>query len=252
MTSPMRLTVLGSGTCVPSLKRNAPGALLEAADQKLLVDCGSGTLLQLERAGGSYRTVDAVFITHTHPDHVTDLVPLLHALDHTPDFERTRSLRIVGPPAVRTWLEQCAPRLLGAPRSFALELVDMPSALGFGALHVSSCPTRHTDASLAYRFEHDGRALVLTGDAEHDDGLVRLARGADLLVADCSFPDELRVAGHMTASDCGRLATAAGVKHLVLSHLYPTRFPEEHRLEQARAEFSGTISIAEDLAAFEV
>jgi ribonuclease BN (tRNA processing enzyme) len=248
----MRLIVLGSGTCVPSLKRNAPGALLDAAGQKLLVDCGSGSLLQLERAGQSYRHIDAVFVTHTHPDHVSDLVPLLHALHYTPDFERTRALSIIGPPPLRTWLAQCAPGLLDAPRSFALELVDMPSALDLGALHVLSCPTQHTDASLAYRFEHGGRALVLTGDAEHDDRLACLARDADLLVADCSFPDELKVAGHMAASDCGRLATAAGVKHLVLSHLYPTRFPEAHRLEQARAEFSGTISVAEDLVEFEV
>ena len=69
----MKLIVLGSGTCVPSLKRNAPGYYIEAEDYRILVDCGSGTLLQLERAGRNYKDLDAVFITHRHPDHFADL-----------------------------------------------------------------------------------------------------------------------------------------------------------------------------------
>ena len=76
----MKLIILGSGTCVPSLKRSAPGYYLHAEDWQALVDCGSGTLLQLERAGKSYKDIDAVFITHGHPDHFADLMPLVHAL----------------------------------------------------------------------------------------------------------------------------------------------------------------------------
>ncbi|HHN65197.1 MAG TPA: ribonuclease Z, partial [Nitrospirae bacterium] len=80
----MQLLILGSGTCVPSLQRNAPGYLLELEGMRVLVDCGSGILLQLERAGRSYRDIDAVFITHSHPDHISDLMPLIHALIATP------------------------------------------------------------------------------------------------------------------------------------------------------------------------
>jgi ribonuclease BN (tRNA processing enzyme) len=69
----MKLIVLGSGTGVPSLVRNAPGYFTEALGQELLLDCGSGTLLQMERVGKRYHTLDAVLMTHTHPDHIGDL-----------------------------------------------------------------------------------------------------------------------------------------------------------------------------------
>src|SRR4030066_2105550 len=93
----MKLIILGSGTCVPSLKRSAPGYYLQAEDWQALVDCGSGTLLQLERAGKSYKDIDAVFITHGHPDHFADLMPLIHALLATPKFRREKDLYIVAP-----------------------------------------------------------------------------------------------------------------------------------------------------------
>ena len=68
----MQLIVLGSGTTVPSALRNAAGYYLAVHNQEFLIDCGSGVLVQLERTGKSYRTLDAVFITHTHPDHIGD------------------------------------------------------------------------------------------------------------------------------------------------------------------------------------
>ncbi len=76
----MKGTILGSGTGVPSLSRHAPGYLLEVEEgRRWLVDCGSGTLLQLERLQKSFRTLDGAFITHTHVDHIGDLMPLIHA-----------------------------------------------------------------------------------------------------------------------------------------------------------------------------
>jgi ribonuclease BN (tRNA processing enzyme) len=248
----MRLVILGSGTCVPSLERNAPGYLLEAGGKKMLVDCGSGTLLQLEKVGESYQSIDAVFITHTHPDHVADLMPLLQALRATPGYERKEHLSVIGPPPVHVFVDQCAPLLMRSTGPFALELIEMPARLELGPLTVSSCPTQHTDASLAYRFEEGNASLVITGDADYDRRLVELSRGARLLVADCSFPDELKTPGHMTPSECGRLAQAAGVERLVLSHLYPSSQPDRKRLEQCQAVFAGTVMVAEDLMKLEV
>ena len=248
----MLIRVLGSGTGVPSLERNAPAYLLRADGLRLLVDCGSGTLLQLERAGETYRQIDAVFITHTHPDHTADLVPLIHALCHTPGFERRADLLVVGPPDVRTWLEHCAAGVLRAARTFDLRLVDMPDRLALGALRVRACATRHTDTSLAYRFEHGQRSIAFTGDAELDETLTRLCAGVDLLVADCSYPDELATSGHMSASDCGHLARKAGARHLLLSHLYPTAQPDAIRVTQAGRVFEGAITLAADLAAFDL
>jgi ribonuclease BN (tRNA processing enzyme) len=113
----MKLTVLGSGTCVPSLKRNAPGYLLEADGLQALVDCGSGILLQLEKAGRSYRDIDAVFITHRHPDHFADLIPLVQALLATPNYKREKDLFIIAPEGFRAYYNMTVSSLLsGAGR----------------------------------------------------------------------------------------------------------------------------------------
>jgi ribonuclease BN (tRNA processing enzyme) len=247
----VRLIVLGSGTCVPSLRRNAPGYLLLAGGSRLLIDCGSGTLLQLERVGQSYREIDAVCITHTHPDHVADLVPLLHALRATPGYVRTRKLPILGPPSVRALLERAYPRLLSGA-AFAVPCIEMPGAVELGSVQMSACRTPHTDDSVAYRIEEQNGSVVLTGDTDYDEGLVAFARGADLLVADCSFPDQLKAAAHMSSSDCGRLAREARVGRLLLSHLYPTELPEALRLSECRAIFGGPVQLAEDLIEIEI
>jgi ribonuclease BN (tRNA processing enzyme) len=251
MLLPMKLIVLGSGTCVPSLQRHAPGYLLLEGSQQLLIDCGSGTLFQLERAGRSYRSIDAVCITHTHPDHVADLVPLLQALRVTPGFVRSQELLILGPPSVRTLLERAYPWLLGA-EAFVTRCIEMPGRHQFATLRVNSCATQHTDDSVAYRFEAGGRSLVITGDADYDSALVEFARGADLLVADCSFPDRLKIRGHMSASECGRLAEQAGVGRLLLSHLYPVEAGDAARLHESRAVYRGPVELAEDLAQWQV
>jgi ribonuclease BN (tRNA processing enzyme) len=247
----VRLIVLGSGTCVPSLRRNAPGYLLLAGGRQLLVDCGSGTLLQLERIGRSYRGIDAVCITHTHPDHIADLVPLLHALRATPGYVRTRDLPIFGSVAVRVLLERAYPRLLSGP-AFGVPCIEMPGTVELGSVRVSACRTAHTDDSVAYRIEEQSRSVVLTGDTDYDGGLVAFARGAELLVADCSFPDQLKVAGHMSSSECGRMAREAGVARLLLSHLYPTELAEAVRLTECRAVFAGPVELAEDLVEVEI
>ena len=76
----MKLTVLGSGTCIPSPARNAPGYLLQVHDRHILVDCGSGISRQLVRTGYTCSVLDCIFLTHLHPDHCADLVAIVQAL----------------------------------------------------------------------------------------------------------------------------------------------------------------------------
>ena len=93
----MQLTILGSGTCVPSLKRSSPANFLKIKDKNILIDCGVGTLRQLLKAKLGYRALDIVFITHFHPDHISELDALIQALLWTPGFNRQKDLFLVGP-----------------------------------------------------------------------------------------------------------------------------------------------------------
>jgi len=248
----MKLIVLGSGTCVPSLKRNAPGYYLEVSNQEILIDCGSGTLLQLERAGKSYRSIDAVFITHTHPDHISDLVPLIQALLFTPGFRRKKELLLAGPKGFRNIYERCISSLMKMPEAFHIKIVEMEDRLVLGPLSVFSARTIHAKESLAYRFEKQGKSVVITGDCDYDKNLIRFSEDADILVIDCSFPDALKVKGHLTPGECGLIANEARVKMLILSHIYPSEQTDEERLRSCKRFFEGDAKIAEDLMEIEL
>lgn len=243
----MKVTVLGSGTCVPSLTRNAPGYHMEADNCSVLIDCGSGTLYQLERAKKSYKDIDAVFITHRHPDHFADLMPLIHALLATPDFKRTKDLAIVAPGGFNAYYEKAVAPILGKPKDFFIDLIEIEDKLEFGPFNVFTEKTAHSPDSIAYRFEHGNRSIVFTGDADFDQSLIEFSIETDLLIADCSFPDHEKVKGHLTPKECGLVAKKAGVKRLLLSHLYPSKIPDNERLKQCREVFAGNVSIAEDL-----
>jgi ribonuclease BN (tRNA processing enzyme) len=243
----MKLIVLGSGTCVPSLKRNAPGYYLEADDCRVLVDCGSGTLRQLEKAGRSYKNIDAVFITHKHPDHFADLMPLVHALLAAPGSKREEDLFIFGPEDFIRYFDKSVAPVLGKLRDLSVQLIAADDRLSFGPLRIFTEKTIHSAGSMAYRFEHNGKSVVFTGDADYDQGIIEISITADLLVADCSFPEADKVKGHLSAKECGIVAKKAGVKKLLLSHLYPSDSPDIERINESRKAFDGEILLAEDL-----
>ncbi len=243
----MKLIILGSGTCVPSLKRNAPGYYLEADGCRILIDCGSGTLLQLEKAGRSYRDIDAVFITHKHPDHFADLMPLVHALLATPNLNRKSDLYIFSPKGFMEYYEASVASVLGHPKEFAVRNMEIQDKFDYGPFNIITAKTIHSRDSIAYRFECGGKSVVFTGDADYDQGVIALAQNTDLLIADCSFPDAVKAKGHLSAKECGMVAAKAGAKKLVLSHLYPADSPDTDRSRESGENFHGEIVLAEDL-----
>ena len=248
----MKLIILGSGTCVPSLKRSAPGYYLQAEDWQALVDCGSGTLLQLERAGKSYKDIDAVFITHRHPDHFADLMPLIHALIATPKFMREKDLYIVASGGFIAYYEKAIAPIIGKPRDFSVETIEIQDKLDVGPFNVFAVNTIHSADSVAYRFEQSGKSVVFTGDTDYDHGIIEISINADLLIADCSFPDSQKTKGHLSAKECGLIAKKAGAKKLVLSHLYPADTPDTARVREAEEVFDGKVILAEDLMVIDI
>jgi ribonuclease BN (tRNA processing enzyme) len=243
----MKVTILGSGTCVPSLKRAAPSYLIDTGGYKYLIDCGSGTLLQLLKAGHDYRDINGVFITHAHPDHVSDLMPLIHALVATPGFNRKKPLLIVAPPKVIDFYQECLLLLMKKPKDFIIETLSPKGKMMIEENILYSTKTIHSDDSMAYRFETSSSSVVFTGDADYSDTLVDFSQSADILIADCSFPDEMKTQGHMTPRECGILAEKAKVRTLVLSHIYPVGVSDDTLLKQCSSVFKGMILIAHDL-----
>lgn len=249
----MELIFLGTGTGVPSARRGSPGLAVVEGDAALLIDSGPGVLRQLARAGRSYNDLDAILYTHFHPDHTADLAPYLFATRYWPGFTRRTPARIVGPEGLvklAGHFRDAYGRWVEPPDDLVVwqELpVGRRSGFDIGPFRIEAGPVHHNPESLGYRLaDADGRVLAVTGDTEYGPDLVALARDADLLVAECSFPDGHERDGHMTPAQVGRAAREARVKALALTHFYPETDGCD-LLAALRREYDGPATLAEDL-----
>ena len=246
----MKLTILGSGTCVPSGERNSSGYWVDAGAARVRLDCGAGTVHAMARYGLPWATLTHQYVSHFHIDHAGELAALLFAFKYGRATPRAEPLTLVGPEGLEFLLMglvgQYRMKLL--EQEFPLELREMEPGealdLGGGAvLRVGKTP--HTAESLAVRIEAEGRSIGYTGDTAPSDDLVDFFAGVDVLVCETSFVDDARGTAHMTADDVSSLATRARAGHLVATHSYFD--PDEARLaERLSRGFSGRITIAAD------
>jgi ribonuclease BN (tRNA processing enzyme) len=245
----MELTVIGSGTGVPSLRRGSPCLALKAAGRLVVLDLGSGALRSLLRAGLDFSAIDVLALTHLHPDHVGDLIPFLFATRYALGYTRTQPFRLLAARGFARFHRQLNEAFAGwvEPPPGLMDLKELspdgPDAMSDHGLVIRSAPTNHTAGSLAYRVEAGGAAVVYSGDTDENDSLVELAREANLLVLECANP--VKIPGHLTPGEAGRLAARAGVRRLLLTHFYPPCDAVDVAALAAR-EFSGEIMRAED------
>lgn len=221
----IELTVLGSGTALPTATRSPSGYLVRGDGFRFLLDAGPGTMGRLARAGTSIDEIDLVFVTHFHPDHTLDLMALIFALTNPRFHESYERLTIVGPEGIEE-LYQGMRALYGRwMEPVTYELVRRVAEPGMrfpGGVTVSPFPMRHTRSSVGYRIEHDdGTVLAYSGDTDYCEAAVELGRDADLFVLECAFPEGEHRDGHLTPALAGKIAAAAGCRRLLLTHFYP-------------------------------
>ena len=243
------LIVIGSGTGVPSLRRGSPSLALITPSAKVWIDGGPGALRKLLESGTSYLDVDLLLYTHIHPDHISDLVPLLFACRYA-DQPRLKDLTCVGGQGFKHYfgqIEKLYGRWIDAS-SYRLTVEEAPDRpLPFKDFQMLTKRVAHMEESVAYRMEfQDGKSLVISGDTEYCQNIVDLARESDLLVLECSFPNGKKVEGHLTPALAGRIASESRSKRLLLTHFYPV-CDQFDILTQCRETFAGEVILAEDL-----
>ncbi len=244
----MTVTVLGSGTCVPVPGRGAPGYLVQMGRTPVLVDAGPGTLARLSAAGVSYRDLTRVLVSHLHADHTLDLVTLFQANAATPGFRRTLPLSLVGCRGLSSLLSRLFEIYDGIrPEGYDLDVREMgaEAATFPPGWNLTTGLSGHTPESLCFRIEFEGRVLAYSGDASVHGDLVRVARGADLLLCECSLPNGWNVGDHLCPDDVGSIAREAGVGRVVLTHLYPPS-QDADVVGQVRGRYDGAVELAGD------
>ena len=235
----MKITTIGWWGAYPNAGQATSGYLLESEDFSVLIDCGSGVLTQLQHYT-TLQAIDAVVLSHYHADHVADIGCLQYAARILMDLgQRKQPLKIYGHAEDNNF---DGLNYLQYSTGFAF---DSQTNLQLGPLTFTFCRNIHPDPCYSMRVEENGRALVYISDTGYTDDLVEFAGKADLLLCESSLYDEFqgRIPGHLTAGETGRIAAAAGVQHLVLTHL--PHFGNHGRLvEQARKKYNGPVELA--------
>lgn len=277
---PTRLILLGTaGGPRPNLYRSSPAQAIVVDGAAHVVDCGYGVARQMVLAGLPLPTLRHSYITHHHSDHNADLGNLVllawmaglrdTVTAHGPAplaemrdlFLRLNAYDI----GIREADEGRVPfaALFHAHEFPAPGLIYEDDSVRVTAALVNHPPVQ---PALAYRFDTADRSIVISGDTTYCPALVALAGGADVLVHEALYPSamEAMVArvgngsrqlthllnSHTPIEDVGRVATAAGVKQLVLSHLVPADDPavtDERWLDGARRHYDGPIVVGRDL-----
>jgi ribonuclease BN (tRNA processing enzyme) len=246
----MRLTTVGTGTAAPTRGRAQSGHLVEAGPVRLLMDCGSGVASRMADLGVPWQEITHLALTHFHADHVIDLPTLLYAWRYGDLPPRSRPLDIVGPLGTVRLLSRFAGVFgeglltLGFPISVR-ELADGDETMLGDDVRLRCRKVPHTEESMAYSVEHRGRRIVYTGDTGPDPTLGEWARGCDVLLAECSLPDSMAWAMHLTPRQCGALGAAARPGVLALTHFYPPVEAVDIRAEVSE-QFDGSVVLVTD------
>jgi ribonuclease BN (tRNA processing enzyme) len=248
----MELTILGAGPAYTD-RPGATGAayLLRAAREALLLDLGQGSFPALaSRVEPS--TLRAVLVSHLHPDHFIDLVPLRHYLRY--EFSPPRHVRVIGPAGLADRIDA-----LHAEPGFTAATLDVETVgrggLTIGPFGVEPGLVTHTDESYAYRITASGddRGLVYSGDCGRAADLLPLVRPGDTLLTEISFgagpvpPGAL----HLDGPAVGELAAEARAGRVLLTHLQ-MGFDPEAAIASVRERFAGPVDLVTPGLVFEV
>jgi ribonuclease Z len=269
----LQVVILGSGGPIPDAQRAGPSTLVRTSIGDLLFDCGRGVLMRAAAVASGANAFRALFLTHLHSDHITDLNDI-YTMRWITSFAPT-PLPVSGPPGTAGLLES-VDAMLAPDIGYRLEHHDdlrwRPSAtvteveagviFEQGDVRVVAAPTDHAPVrpTVGYRVEDGGRSVVIAGDTVPCPGLDALCGDADVLVHTVIRPDLIEPIGlarltdvldyHSSVSDAARTAQRNGVHTLVLTHLVPAPVPgsEPDWINQATAHFDGAVVLATDLS----
>lgn len=261
MTTPMEVTLLGTGSPLPSPNRCGAGQVVVSGDDRVMIDCGYGAARRLLASGISIGAINHLFFTHLHSDHITDLPDLL--MMRWTLGAASQSLIIYGPEGTREVVEGFRSALNPDVRYRVAHHGEKLSRDGIecivhevpatpdpaliatvGGIEIRSFEVDHFPVVPAFGFRVDahGKSAVFSGDTRKCDSLVRAARGANLLVSEAvhvgMMQDRIDFARkannergavileeardyHAPTMEVAAMARDAGVRQLVISHVIP-------------------------------
>jgi len=216
----MDITVLGSGSAIQFEQRASASFLIDTNEKKLLLDAGFHLLDRLERCGVMVDEIDAVYISHKHPDHFFGLLHMLFALKNK-HYTPKAKLRIFGFKGLADWLNSFK-KIMGHWLEPDMDIIISESTTGgFAGIEWEIFKTRHTPESTGVIIKSEGKKLVYSGDTEYFKGLKEKTEGADLFIAECGSGNNNKIKGHMCLNDLYTIAESSDIKNILTTHIYP-------------------------------
>jgi ribonuclease BN (tRNA processing enzyme) len=238
------LIVLGaSGTWPPPGGANC-GYLLRHESTNVWMDAGTGTFANLQKYV-DVGDLDAIVISHGHPDHFVDVIPAFYARHYghlgdpgLPFYSPEGFMELAS-----LLVSEGGKDVMG--QAFDFRTVHGGDAFTVGPLSFSVFEMTHIGVhAVGYRVEVDGAVLAYTGDSGPCDEVVELSRDAGILLAEATYQnDSTLFPFHMSAAQAGEMATQAGASRLVLTHLLPGLDPARS-IEEAAEKFDGPVDVA--------
>jgi ribonuclease BN (tRNA processing enzyme) len=260
----MRLTVLGCSGSGPGPYSPASGYLVQAGDTAIILDLGNGTFGPLQQYVNPF-DLDAVLLSHLHPDHCADVTALVvyRRIHPQPPYDPTEKRLLVlaneHAPERLGDLYAASPEVrIGADLSDVLELrtIQHRSIIHVEDVKITVSELDHErGGSFGFRLESGGRTLVFTGDTGPTERLIELAHDADVLLCDASWTHEQgakyppRI--HLSGRQAGEYAAAAKVGRLLITHVLMW-FDGDAVLSEARNSFGGSTHLVRAGEQFEI
>lgn len=242
----MRVHVVGSSGTYPAPGRPASGYLFELDATRVWCDAGPGTFMSMPL---DTNLIDAIVISHQHPDHCSDLMAAFHAWKYRPDPRD--AVPLYAPQAV--WDRLCE-FLEQEPSSFGFNPVWTGSEIDIGDMGVEFVEMDHSVPTVGSRWDGRGRTLFFTGDTGPAGNWRELASDVDVMLAEASYQgrsEEKVYPHHLTAGEAGTIAREVGAGKLVLTHIPPYLDPSVS-IGEAELEFDRPVRLAVPGTSFDV
>lgn len=239
----MKLHVIGSSGTFPAPGRPAPGYLIEQKETRIWCEAGPGTFVALPVAAD---LVDAIVLSHQHPDHCVDLLTAYHAYRYRP--EPRLGTPVYCPEEVRDRLRDFVEMddHTELTRTFDFHTVKNGDRIEIGDIQISFMTADHSVPTVASRWEANGRVLAYSADTGPAGDWMSVASDADLFLCEASYQGEAGATAyphHLTAGQAGTIARQQRAKHLMLTHIPPYLEPTRS-VAEAETTFDRPVELA--------
>ncbi|WP_041668615.1 MBL fold metallo-hydrolase [Acetobacterium woodii] len=228
----MKLTVLGNNGPYPGPGGACSGYLFNIGDLNIVLDFGNGTLSNLQKLI-QIADIDFIICSHLHADHISDLFVLHYALQM-----KNQQLKLYAPAEPALELKKLE------LSSYQITKINESLEIITNGLTISFKELRHPFMDFGIKISDGETTFLYTGDTSYTSNLLEFAKGVDIVLCDGAFLEDVVSDKHLSVKEACEVATEAGVKTLILTHLEPFEKPETY-LEKGKRHFKGNLLITE-------